>query len=255
MAVLMNTMNLRDYSPSLYKGIFITATDTGVGKTITSGLIIRALIQRGIKVGAMKPFETGCLKQNGELIPSDGLFLKRMAEMDDPIELIVPQRFELPLSPLAASKLENKSVLIDKVFQSYGYLTSKYDFVVVEGAGGILVPIYRDENANKAVFMSDIIKALNLPLIIISRATLGTINHTLLTVNYALNMGIKVLGVIINFNNPPGSDISEKTNPEILDELSPVPILGVLPYISNITKEQFDNTIMSHKEIFDKIIH
>ncbi len=257
----MSIMSFKAYSPKLYNGVFITATDTGVGKTITSGLLIRALIQRGIKTGAMKPLETGCLRQGDELLPSDGMFLKEMAEMDDPIDFVTPLRFELPLSPLAASRLEKKPVSLKKLFQSYEYLRKKYDFLVVEGAGGILVPVCLKEDAiiqtsQKAIYISDIIKALNIPLIIVSRATLGTINHTLLTVNYAINIGINVIGIIINFNNPPGVDISEKTNPDIIEELCPVPILAVLPYISNIDKENFDKAIKtSCQEMFDRIIN
>ncbi len=242
------------------KGIFITATDTGVGKTIASAMITRSLILNGFKTGVMKPFETGCIMQKNELVPSDGMFLKEMAEVDDPIDLITSIRFELPLSPLAASRLEKKTVDIEKIFQSYEYLSKKYDFLVVEGAGGILVPVGIKENARlkqgqRAIYISDIIKKLGIPIIVVSRPTLGTINHTLLTVNHALNEGIKVIGIIINHNNPPGIDISEKTNPDIIKELSPVPFLGILPHSSELTKEHFDMIVRaSCKKMFDEIV-
>lgn len=242
------------------KGIFITATDTGVGKTIVAAMIARSLILNGLRAGVMKPFETGCLMQNNELIPLDGMFLKEMSEVDDPIDLITPVRFQLPLSPLAASRLEKKTVDIDKIFKSYEYLSKKYDFLVVEGAGGILVPVGIKEDGEAkhehgAIYISDIIKEFGLPTIVVSRPTLGTINHTLLTVNHAINEGIRVIGIIINYNNPAGIDISEKTNPDIIKELSPVPVLGILPHSSERTKEHFDRVLSSSlKEMFDEIV-
>jgi len=239
------------------KGVFITATDTGVGKTIASAMLIRALIRKGINAGAMKPFETGCIRQGSNLFPSDGVFLKQMAGMDDPVDSIAPVRFELPLAPLVASRLEKRVVNIENIFKSYEHLGKKYDFMVVEGAGGILVPVLSQEgvSGSSALFIADIIKLLNIPLIVVSRPTLGTINHTLLTVKYALNAGLKVIGVIINYNNPPGVDISEKTNPDIITELCPAPVIGILPYAHTLTKEYFD-MVVSHscKDMFDSII-
>ncbi len=239
------------------KGIFITGTDTGVGKTIVSAAVIRAMIRRGIKVGAMKPLETGCkksavssqqsaVKEEKEiLIPSDGMFLREMAEMDDSIDLVTPVRFEQPLAPMVASDLEGTSVELEKVFNAYEKLSNKYDFLVVEGAGGLLVPITLVRQSDSAAekepsvyFVSDLIKDLQLPIIVVARPTLGTINHTLLTVNQALREGINVSGVIINYHNPSEDSLAEKTNPDVLRELCPVPVIGVLPYLAEITKDR-----------------
>lgn len=239
------------------KGIFITGTDTGVGKTIVSAAIIRALIKKGIKVGAMKPAETGCARtevrsqksdvrsENESLIPSDGMFLKEMAEMDDSIDMITPIRYEEPLAPMVASELEKIPVEINNIFDAYNVLSKKYDFMVVEGVGGLLVPILKRQEAKdkgqKVYFVADLIKDLELPVIVVARPTLGTINHTLLTVNYALREGINVFGVIINFNNPPENSLAEKTNPDVLKELCPVPVIGILPYIKGITLNSIDD--------------
>ncbi len=243
------------------KGIFITATDTGVGKTIVSAMLIRALVLMGVKVGAMKPFETACQRRGDNLIPSDGMFLREMADMDDDIDMVTPIRFELPLAPIIASRLEKKPVDIGKFLISYEYLQRKYDFMVIEGVGGIRVPISsenREPRSGKplAIYVTDIIKKLNLPIIIVSRPTLGTINHTLLTVEHALNEGLKVAGIIINYNNPPGADISEKTNPDIIGELSHVPLLGIIPYSPNFDKDSLDKVVSYKcKEIFDGIVN
>jgi dethiobiotin synthetase len=240
------------------KGIFITGTDTGVGKTIVSAAIIRVLMKKGIKVGAMKPIETGCKKVEDsekksmeELIPSDGLFLKEMAELDDSIDLVTPVRFKEPLAPLVASDLEfgvrSYEVGVQgltKVFNAYEKLSNKYGFLVVEGVGGLLVPIAKRQRANgkgqEVYFVVDLIKDLNLPIVVVARPTLGTINHTLLTVNHALREGINVSGVIINYHNPPEDSIAEKTNPDVLRQLCPVPVIGVLPYLAEITKESIE---------------
>jgi dethiobiotin synthetase len=227
----------------LSKGIFITGTDTGVGKTVVSAVIVRALMSRRIKVGVMKPVETGCIDENGVLIPADGVFLKKMAEADDSIDLIAPVRFEHPLAPMVASQLKGMSVEIDRIISAYKNLADKYDFLIVEGIGGLLVPVTKLRTPNsepRTYFVIDIIKDLKLPVIVVSRPTLGTINHTLLTVSHAQREGIKVLGVIINCNEPLKGSIAEKTNPDVLRELSHVPVLGIIPYIENITADTLD---------------
>ncbi|MBI3592173.1 MAG: dethiobiotin synthase [Nitrospirae bacterium] len=242
------------------KGIFITGTDTGVGKTIVSAVIIRAMMKKGINIGAMKPIETGCkktavsgqqsaVKEGTTLIPSDGMFLKEMAEMDDSIDLITPIRFEHPLAPMVASEIEKRQVEINKIFDAYDALFKKYNFMVVEGVGGLLVPINKRQEAKgkrqKAYFVADLIKDLKLPVIVVARPTLGTINHTLLTVNHALKEGIDALGVIINFYNPPDDSIAEKTNPDVLRQLCPVPVIGTMPYIRDVNKDNIENTAIT----------
>ncbi|MDI6800503.1 MAG: dethiobiotin synthase [Thermodesulfovibrionales bacterium] len=251
------------------KGIFITGTDTGVGKTIVSAAIIRALINKGVKTGAIKPVETGCIKtevrsqksevRNAKLIPSDGIFLKDMAEMDDSIDLITPVCFEHPLAPMVASDIEFRVKSYEfgvkglkKIFNAYETLMKKYDFMVVEGVGGLLVPITKLLTPNselKTYFIADLIKDLKLPVIVVARAALGTINHTLLTVNYALKEGLDVLGVIINYHNPPTGDIAEKTNSAVLKELCPVPVLGVMPYIADVTKSSIEDAALQSLDL------
>lgn len=240
------------------KGIFITGTDTGVGKTIVSAAIIRALTKKGLKVGAMKPLETGCSVGVGveDLIPADGMFLREMAEMDDSINLVTPIRFEQPLAPMVASEIEGRSVELKKIFGAYQTLSKKYDFMVVEGVGGLLVPITLVRQSDSAAekepsvyFVSDLMKGLKLPIIIVARPTLGTINHTLLTVNHALREGIEVLGVIINYSRPPENDIAEKTNPSVLRKLCPVPVLFEVPFVEDISVKGIDSIEMPHSVV------
>ena len=218
------------------KGIFITGTDTGIGKTIVSAVLIRSLIKKGLNVGSMKPMETGCrwTEDRKDLIPSDGMFLKEVAEMDDPIDIVTPIRFELPLAPLVASDIEKRGIDLSKVFEAYNILSNKYDFMIVEGVGGLMVPIKRLSN-KRIYYVSDLIRDLKLPAIVVARPSLGTINHTILTINQAFRDGIDVKAVVINYNNPYENTIAEKTNPEVLKELIPVPIIGIIPYMVDIS--------------------
>ncbi len=218
------------------KGVFITGTDTGVGKTIVAAGIIRALKRKGINAGAMKPIETGCsgTGDRGQitdgLIPADALFLRELAGMDDPVNAVAPVRFANPLAPMAASELEGKPVDLDTLFHSFAALAQKYEFLVVEGAGGLMVPIKMRSGSSTYYYMANLIKDLDLPSVIVSRAGLGAINHTLLTVMHAIREGIGVRGVIINNTGPAGNTIAEQTNPGILQRICPVPVLGIVPY-------------------------
>ncbi|MEW5745369.1 MAG: dethiobiotin synthase [Nitrospirota bacterium] len=233
------------------KGVFITGTDTGVGKTIIAALVIRLLRQRGVRAGVMKPIETGCESIYGALMPKDGTYLRAMAEADDSIDLVTPLRFRYPLAPLVAAELEEKPVDLSRVMSAYEALSKRYEFLVVEGAGGLLVPIARDASPLPAphhgspYFMRDLARDMELPLVIVARATLGTINHTLLTVEHALSEGLNVLGVIINYSSPGAGGIAEKTNPDALRELCPVPILGTVPYIEGITRGILDTLALT----------
>lgn len=210
------------------KGIFITGTDTGVGKTIVAAGIIRALKKRGINTGAMKPVETGCETGAGALLPADGMLLRDIAGMDEPVEVIAPVRFAHPLSPLVASEIEQRAVDISSIMAARAALAAKYDFLVAEGAGGLMVPIMKKTDA--VLYMTDLIRALDLPVLIVAGPGLGTINHTLLTVTHALGEGIEVRGVILNFSRPPLNTPAERTNPAVLERLCPVPVLGVVQY-------------------------
>lgn len=231
-------------------GYFITGTDTGVGKTIVTAAILRSFIKKGLKVGAMKAIETGCLNKDGILLPTDGMFLRDMAEMSDSIDLITPLRFENPLSPFVAAKLENSEVEIDRVFKAFDALRKKYDFIVVEGVGGLMVPL-RKEEKKKATFyfVRDLIKELGLSAIIITKPTLGTLNHTILTIEALKSKKIPIKGYIINFSEPAKNDIAEKTNPEALRELLDISFLGIMPYLSDLNKDTIGETAIKNLDI------
>ena len=210
------------------KGFFVTGTDTGVGKTVITVALIKAICRLGFTAGGMKPIESGCLQQGDVLVPSDGMFIKTIAHMEENIGQITPCRFKSPLAPLPASEIEGISVDFEKLNKAFADISGNYDVVIVEGIGGLLVPITRN------YFVIDMAKDFNLPLIVVSRPSLGTINHTMLTVNYALKEGLRVAGIIINYNQPPENTLAEATNPEIIKRISPVPVIGIFPYLTDM---------------------
>jgi len=225
------------------RGFFITGTDTGVGKTVIAGAVIKAIHALGINVCGMKPIETGCSVIGSSLYPSDGMFLKKVAGMDENINQITPYCFETPVAPSLASEMEGRPVNIDSIVEKFHDLLQRYQAVVVEGVGGILVPIRKD------YFVIDLIKELGLPVIVVARPTLGTLNHTLLTVNYALKEGIRVSGVVVNFTRRPEGTVAENTNPLILRQLCPAPVLGVFPYLDNLETHTIEKNAMKYLDL------
>ncbi len=228
-------------------GIFIAGTDTGIGKTIIAGGIAAALKSRGIDIGVMKPFETGISKLNGAWKLQDGAFLKKSAGVKDPDELITPFCFEKPLAPYVAANLENVQIDLNKVHQAFNELLSRHSLVVVEGAGGLIVPI------KKKYFYANLARDLNLSVIIVVRPGLGSINHTLLTTKAAQSYGLRVIGIIFNNYSNCHYGTAEKTNPEAIEELSNIPVLGEMPFLSNLSLGSLVRTIGKNINVGDII--
>ncbi len=215
------------------RGVFITGTDTGVGKTVIAGAIVRVLKRKGLKVGVMKPVETGCSREGDVLIPSDGEFLRYMADLDISINEITPYRFEAPVAPLVASEIEGRYIDPEVIFRAYKRFSREYDFVVVEGIGGLMVPVKED------LFVADLVGYIGIPLLVVSVNRLGTLNHTFLTVESALSRGLDLRGVVIN-ETAQGGDISVDSNISVIKRLINVPVVGTFPYIENLTRENIE---------------
>lgn len=222
----------------MIKGFFITGTDTGVGKTIISAALIKAANLLGFKAGGMKPIETGCLKKGDVLIPSDGMFLKTVGHMEENIKSISPSCFENPLAPLPASEIEGVDIDLNNIKNIFIQLAKSYNAIIVEGIGGLLVPI------KKNYFVLDLAKDFELPIIIVSRPGLGTINHTMLTVKCAISEGLQVAGIIINYSHPPELSLAEETNPHVLEKICPIPLIGIFPYLKDLESSSIEKAVV-----------
>jgi dethiobiotin synthetase len=200
------------------RGLFVTGTDTGVGKTVVACALVRELRRAGLDVGVLKAVETGV----GPAGPLDATALREAAEGVDSLEEVCPLRFALPAAPNVAARHEGGTVDLDRARRAFGQLASRHDVVVVEGAGGLLVPITDDAN------MADLAADLDLPLVVVARAALGTINHTLLTLSEAGRRQLTVAGVVISHSDGPLSDADEANLGYLRERLGEL-LLGEIP--------------------------
>lgn len=202
-------------------GVFVTGTDTGVGKTLVACALLRGLRARGIDAGAMKPIETGV----GAAGPRDALALREAAGGGDALEDVCPQRYALPAAPIVAARAEGRRVDLGAVDAAYARLRGRHAWLVVEGAGGLLVP------AAEGVTMADLARRFRLPLLIVARTALGTINHTRLSVEAARARGLAVVGVVLSHAGGALSD-ADAANLEELRRDPAAPILGEIPALA-----------------------
>ncbi len=200
------------------RGLFVTGTDTGVGKTQVACALVRGLCARGIDVGVIKPIETGV----GEEGPLDALALLEASGSGDPLEDVCPQRFALPAAPTVAARHERREVDLGAVKRAFGRIRSRHECVIAEGAGGLLVP------AAEGVSMADLARELALPVLVVARASLGTINHTLLTLEVAVARGLPVAGVVIS--HPELISPADEANLVALREALGAGLLAELPH-------------------------
>ena len=212
------------------KTIFITGTDTGAGKTIVTYALGVLLQDKGFDVGVMKPVQCG---------GHDALWLKRHLGIKDHIESINPYFAKEPLSPHLAFQRERRRINPETIFRDYLRLKKNHDILLVEGAGGLMVPLRNN------YFVADLIKDLRAEVIIVSRLGLGTINHTLLTIEQARARQLKVLGVIFSEVKNQKRGIPEKTNPEAIRKFGRVSILGTLPHLKKLDRK----SILKHAQI------
>jgi len=206
-------------------GIFITGTDTGVGKTVVSTALAILLRQRGVKVGVMKPVTSGCIERGGRLVSEDAELLAAGAGIPVSDE-IAPYLLREPVAPSAAAEKEGMRIEFSRILAAYHSLAERYDFIIVEGAGGLMVPLAG------GLLVADLVKLLALPLLVVARPGLGTVNHTLLTCFAARQLDLQVRGVVVNgFPENPG--LAEATAPHMIDSLSGAPLLGRFPQVTN----------------------
>lgn len=176
-------------------GVFVTGTDTGVGKTMVAAGITYCLRHAGIDAVPMKPVQTGASLVDGQLVSSDLRFCLDTCSLSPSPEeerLMSPYCFEPACSPHLATEMAGETINVDHIVECFAELTKLYEAVIVEGAGGVLAPV------NESNTMLDLMTALSLPVVVVARSGLGTINHTLLTLNALKNAGLEVMGIVFN---------------------------------------------------------
>jgi len=178
------------------KGIFITATGTDIGKTYVSSLWIKELKKRGSSAGYFKPVLSGAqTKKNGRMIDSDVHYVCKTAGILKNPEELVSYAFKMAVSPHLAAKIENKPIKKEKIFSDFQRVSKEYDYMVVEGCGGIACPIYLEE---ETILLTDLVQMLGLEILIVASAELGTINATILTAAFAEKHKIPIKGIVLN---------------------------------------------------------
>lgn len=210
-------------------GVLVTATDTGVGKTTVAAAMVRRLREGGVDVAVLKPFESGCARgPDGSLVPADATILRDAAGGAAPLEAVCLERFEAPVAPGIAAAREGREVTLEGALAAFAALAARHEVVVVEGAGGLLVPLTPDDD------VADLAVRLALPLLVVARAGLGTLNHSRLTVESARARSLEVRAIVLNAGPEavgPDADPSIADNAEVLARLTGVPVLGPLPHL------------------------
>jgi dethiobiotin synthetase len=231
--------------PISIPGIFVTATDTEVGKTVIAGAIAEHFLRRGRRVAVCKPVATGCVGRREGLVSEDAEFLASCADARFPLDVICPVRYREPLAPAVAADRAREPLDWDAVGRSLGMMTAQSDVIVIEGVGGVMVPL----DAKHTVL--DLAKWLGLPAVVVARPALGTINHTLLTVEALRRAGVTVAGVVINRYPAEMASIAEETAPRYIERFGKVPVLAIVPNEPALKRPPLPPSITSPIEMVD----
>lgn len=204
------------------KALFITGTGTDVGKTYLSGLIVKKLTDSGRKAGYYKAAMSGNVRRPDQsLIPGDGQHVKEVSGIDQPLDTMCPYVYETAVSPHLASRLEGNPVRMKVVREGFENICSKYDYITMEGSGGILCPLSFDESR---IWLTDVIQDFGLSCLLAADAGLGTINSVLLTVEYMRQKKIPVKGILLNHFHP--GNVMEEDNLRMCENLTRIPVLA-----------------------------
>jgi dethiobiotin synthetase len=216
-------------------GLFISGTDTEVGKTYVAALIARELAASGRRVGVYKPAASGCWYRDGMLVSGDALVLWEAAGRPGESERVCPQRFEVPLAPHLAAREQGRELDPQLLRTGVDYWHARSDVVLVEGAGGLMSPLGETE------YVADLAADLGFPLIVVARNALGTINHTLQTLIAAAAHvpPLRVAGIVLNRPAPPPHDPSMASNRQELCARCQVPLLAEVGWQA----ERFDTSV------------
>jgi dethiobiotin synthetase len=224
-------------------GLFVTGTDTGVGKTVVTGGIVAALRARGYDVGVAKPLQSGALADDPA---GDAMLLREWTGVPETPAEIAPYSFAAVLAPSVAAQLEGRSVALADAVDAVQTVAANHDAIVVEGAGGLIVPL------GPGWTVADLAVALSLPVLVVARARLGTVNHTTLTIRVLRSYGLVPVGVLLNGTQ----DESSQRNAQLIEQLAEVSVLGQTPFVDGeldvrkLVEENVDlDALISLKEV------
>ena len=217
------------------RGVFITGTDTDVGKTVASAVVLAALREAGLDAVPMKPVQTGGVHRDGRWTSPDLDFCLRTCDLsvdEGEYQSMVPYLFEPACSPHLAVAKSGRAICFDRITDAFEALSAAHDCVVVEGAGGVLVPIDGQKT------MLDLMVELSLPVILVSRPALGTLNHSLLSLREVRRAGLDVAGVIFCESQPTTWGDIENDNWHTIERLGQVKILGRIPFMDGLAEDR-----------------
>ncbi len=206
------------------RGYLVTGTDTGIGKTLV-GCALAAALARHERVAVLKPAETGCREERGELLPDDAVRLRDAAGSQAPLDLVCPFRYPEPLAPSLAAERAGRPIVIERIRECFAELRASADVVLVESAGGLLVPL-RDRYS-----FADLAADLSLTLVVVVGSRLGALNQTLLTLECAARRGLRVAGYVMNQLSHE-QDLAQRLNPRALAALTDARCLGSVPFLT-----------------------
>ena len=226
------------------KGIYIIGTDTEVGKTVVSAGLMHLLLAEKHLSAYFKPVASGAIVTNGVTEAIDAVFVRTASGFIEARENITPFVFKNEMAPHLASRLEQMPIDVDLIKDRLQYLKGRYEWIIAEGVGGLAVPL-NDEG----YMQYDLIRELGFSCLLVVRAGLGTINHTLLTMHFARSVGLKIKGIIINNS---ARSLLERDNVETIAKLAGVPAIITLPSLTGVDTEK--RKIGNLKEVFEKSI-
>lgn len=226
------------------KGIYVLGTDTDVGKTFISGLLLRKLRDDGINAGYYKAVLSGAEENEGKLVPLDCKEVCKIGNLKENYENMVSYALKNPYSPHLACEIENVDISLEKIKNDYLRSKEKYDFLICEGSGGIICPI---SLGKESIMLNDIVKLTKLPIILVSRSGLGAINHTVLTVEYLKVQEIKIAGIILNEFEE--NNIIHRNNKEIIKFITGINNIVTVPRINDIDDFDLNNL----QEVFNEL--
>ena len=221
--------------------LFITGTDTGIGKTLVGSGIAAALTAQGKRVGVLKPAETGCDMRDGELYPDDAMRLAGYALSTLPIETVCPYRFSPPVAPSVAAEQAGVTIQPERIVEVFQTIADQHEVTLVEGAGGLLVPLVGRYS------FADLARDLGIPILVVVGSKLGALNHTLLTLHCIAARGLPLAGYILNHPTPTTDD-AIRTNATTLANLTDAPCRGIIPHL--MLSEDIDQNRKMLSELF-----